>query len=195
MAPEYKYPIPVEDSYAAYTWIFEHAASLEVDADRIAIGGDSAGGNLTAAVTLMARDKSGPQAKFQLLLYPVTDHNFKTGSYLEYADNHYLTRDAMIYFWGLYLPYDEAGKEPYASPLQADDLSGLPPALVITAECDVLRDEAEEYAKKLETAGVPTTLTRIEGTVHGVVHPLGARLSQGPPTVAEAAAAIKAALA
>jgi acetyl esterase len=195
LAPEYKYPIPLDDCYAAYTWIFENAASLDVDADKIAIGGDSAGGNLAAAVTLMARDKGGPAARYQLLLYPVTDHSFDTGSYVEYADDHYLTRDAMIYFWGLYLPNTEAGTEPYASPLRADDLSGLPPALVITAECDVLRDEGEEYAKKLEAAGVPTTLSRTDGTVHGFVHPLGRRLPFAGPAVAEAAAAIRAALA
>ena len=195
MAPEYKYPIAVEDCYAAYTWIVENAADLDIEADKVAIGGDSAGGNLTAAVSLMARDKGGPSAKFQLLIYPVTDHNLDTPSYLEYADDHYLTRDAMRWFWDLYLPTPEAGKEPYASPLQAEDLSGLPPALVQVAECDVLRDEAVEYAKRLEAAGVPTTVSEAKGTIHGFIHPLGDRLPFAEAGIKEAADAIKAAFA
>ncbi|MGI9658331.1 MAG: alpha/beta hydrolase, partial [Gaiellaceae bacterium] len=192
---EYKYPIAVEDCYAAFAWIVNNAAELAIDADRIAIGGDSAGGNLTAAVSLMARDKGGPTAAFQLLIYPVTDYDLDTTSYLEYAEDHYLTRDAMAWFWELYLPTPEAGKEPYASPLQADDLSGLPPALVITAECDVLCDEGEAYAAKLEAAGVPVTLNRADGMIHGYIHPLGGRLPFADAAVAEAATAIKAALA
>ena len=195
MAPEYKYPIAVEDCYAAFAWIAANASELDVDPGRIAIGGDSAGGNLTAAVSLMARDKGGPAAAFQLLIYPVTDFDLDTSSYLEYADDHYLTRDAMAWFWDLYLPSPEAGKEVYASPLQAAELSGLPPALVITAECDVLCDEGEAYAAKLEAAGVPVTLSRAEGMIHGFMHPLGGRLPFADPFVAEAGNAIKAALA
>ena len=195
MAPEYKYPTAVEDCYAAFEWIAANGARLEIDPSRIAIGGDSAGGNLTAAVSLMARDKGGPSAAFQLLIYPVTDYNLDSGSYMEFAEDYFLTRDSMAWFWDLYLPTPEAGKEPYASPLQAADLSGLPPALVMTAECDVLRDEALEYAAKLEAAGVPVTLSQADGTIHGFMHPLGGRLPFAEAGVAEAAQAIKAALA
>ena len=195
MAPEFKYPTAVEDCYAALNWISENTSALDIDADRIAIGGDSAGGNLTAAVSLMARDKGGPNAAFQLLIYPVTDYNLDTGSYKEYAEDHLLTAADMAWFWNHYLPTPEAGAEPYASPLRADDLSGLPPALVMTAECDVLCDEGEAYAAKLEAAGVPVTLSRTDGTIHGFMHPLGGRLPFADAGVAEAGKALKAALA
>lgn len=195
MAPEYKYPAAVDDCYAAFSWIASNAPALDIDPERIAIGGDSAGGNLTAAVSLMARDKGGPRAGFQLLIYPVTDYDLDSESYLEYADDHFLTRDSMRWFWEHYLPNAEAGKEPYASPLRSDDLSGLPPALVMTAECDVLCTEGEAYAAKLEAAGVPTTLSRGEGQIHGYVHPLGGRLPFAGAAIAEAAAAVKGALA
>ena len=191
MAPEYKYPIAVEDCYNAFSWIVEHSSELDIDPNRVAIGGDSAGGNLTAAVSLMARDKGGPTAAFQLLMYPVTDYNFETESYREYAEDHYLTADAMIWFWNLYLPTPEAGKEPYASPLRANDLSGLPPALVVTAECDVLRDEGEAYAARLKEAGVSANLHRAEGMIHGYIHPLGGRLPFAEEAIRHAASAIK----
>ena len=194
MAPEYKYPTAVEDCYAAFAWIADNAAALDIDPTRVAIGGDSAGGNLTAAVSLMARDKGGPAAAFQLLIYPVTDYNLETKSYKEYAEGHMLTADSMAWFWDHYLPTPEAGNEPYASPLRADDLSGLPPALVMTAECDVLCDEGKAYAARLEAAGVPTTLSHTEGTIHGFIHPLGGRLPFADKGIAEAGQALRAAL-
>jgi acetyl esterase len=195
LAPEYKYPAAPEDCYAALTWIAENASRLDIDPKRIAIGGDSAGGNLTAAVTLMARDRGGPQAAFQLLIYPVTNYNLRTESYQEYAEGHLLEAEAMRWFWEHYLPSPEAAEDPYASPLRAQDLSGLPPAFVMTAECDPLRDEGEDYAAKLKQAGVPVTLSRAHGTIHGFMHPLGGRLPHAKTGIAEAASALKSALA
>ena len=195
MAPEYKYPVPVEDCYAAVQWIAENAASLDVDPRKIVVGGDSAGGNLSAAVALMARDRGGPALAFQLLLYPVTDHRFDTGSYKEFATGYLLEGTDMPWFWDHYLPNAKAGQEPYASPLRADDLSGLPPALVMTAECDVLRDEGEAYAAKMQAAGVSVTLSRYEGAIHGFMHPLEGKLPFAKDGLVEIGAALQKALA
>ncbi|MBI3824957.1 MAG: alpha/beta hydrolase [Candidatus Rokubacteria bacterium] len=167
LAPETKYPAAAEDSYAATRWIAEHGAELGIDPRRLAVGGDSAGGNLAAVVPLMARERGGPALALQILIYPVTAHAYDTPSYSENADGYLLTRAAMRWFWDHYLPRPEDGQQPYASPLFAKDLRGLPPALVVTAEYDPLRDEGEAYAKRLAEAGVPVTLSRYAGMIHG----------------------------
>ncbi len=169
LAPEWKYPVAAEDSFAALRWVVANAGRLGIDPRRIAVGGDSAGGNLSAAVALMARERGGPALVEQVLIYPVTDYNLDTGSYRENATGYVLTRDAMRWFWRHYLQRDEQGKEAYASPLQARNLAGLPPALVITAECDPLRDEGEAFAARLRDAGVPVTMTRYTGMFHGFI--------------------------
>jgi acetyl esterase len=169
LAPESRYPVAAEDSYAALGWIVANAARLGIDPRRVAVGGDSAGGNLSAAVSLMARDRKGPALVYQVLIYPVTNHSLDTPSYHENATGYVLTREAMRWFWRHYLAREEQGREPLASPLVAPNLAGLPPALVITAACDPLRDEGEAYAARLRDAGVPVTLTRYDGMFHGFI--------------------------
>ena len=169
LAPETKYPAAAEDSYAALVWLAANAARLGIDPRRIAVGGDSAGGNLSTVVALMARDRKGPALAAQILIYPVTDHNLDTPSYHENATGYVLTREGMRWFWRHYLVREEQGQEPLASPLRAPSLAGLPPALVITAACDPLRDEGEAYAARLRDAGVPVTLTRYDGMFHGFI--------------------------
>ena len=169
LAPETKYPAAAEDSYAALVWLAANAARLGIDPRRIAVGGDSAGGNLSTVVALMARDRKGPALAAQILIYPVTDHNLDTPSYHENATGYVLTRETMRWFWRHYLVREEQGQEPLASPLRAASLAGLPPALVITAACDPLRDEGEAYAARLRDAGVPVTLTRYDGMFHGFI--------------------------
>ena len=167
LAPEHKFPIPVEDCYTATTWVVEHADELAVDPERVAVGGSSSGGNLAAAVCLMARDRGGPLLSFQLLVSPALDRNFETPSYHQNSDGYGLTRDTVSWFWDLYLSEPSDASNPYAAPTQAKDLSGLPPALVITAEYDPLRDEGEEYGRRLQAAGVPATVSRYDGMIHG----------------------------
>ena len=167
LAPEWKYPVATEDSYAALAWVVANAGRLGIDPRRVAVGGDSAGGNLAAVVSLMARDRRGPAPVQQTLVYPVTNYDLDTPSYHENATGFVLTREGMRWFWRHYLAREGQGKEPYASPLLAPSLAGLPPALVITAGCDPLRDEGEAYAARLRDAGVPVTLTRYEGMFHG----------------------------
>lgn len=169
LAPESKYPVAAEDSYAALRWIVANAAKLGIDPGRVAVGGDSAGGNLATVVALMARERSGPVLDHQVLIYPVTDHDLNTPSYRENATGYVLTREGMRWFWNHYLARETQGREPYASPLRAPSLAGLPSALVITAECDPLRDEGEAYAARLRDAGVPVTVTRYAGMFHGFV--------------------------
>jgi acetyl esterase len=169
LAPESKYPAAVEDSYAALAWVVANAARLGIDPRRVAVGGDSAGGNLATVVALMARERGGPALVHQVLIYPVTDHDLDTPSYRENATGYVLTREAMRWFWDHYLVHEAQGREPYASPLRAASLAGLPSTLVITAECDPLRDEGEAYAARLRDAGVPVTLTRYPGMFHGFV--------------------------
>jgi acetyl esterase len=169
LAPEWRYPVAAEDSYAALTWVVDNAARLGIDPRRVAVGGDSAGGNLAAVVSLMARERGGPSLAQQTLIYPVTNYDLDTPSYHENATGYLLTRDGMRWFWRHYLAREEQGTEPYASPLLAPTLAGLPPALVITAGCDPLRDEGEAYAARLRDAGVPVTLTRYEGIFHGFI--------------------------
>ena len=167
LAPEHKYPVAVEDSLAATRWVAQHAGSLGIDPAKIAVGGDSAGGNLAAAISLMIRDQGGPPLALQVLVYPVTHHSFDTGSYRDNGNGYLLTRSGMRWFWAQYLRRPEDGSEPHASPLLARSLHGLPPALIITAEYDPLRDEGEAYAARLREAGVPVTVTRYPGMIHG----------------------------
>ena len=169
LAPESKYPVAVEDSYAALLWIVANAERLGIDRRRIAVGGDSAGGNLATVMALVARDRKGPRLALQVLIYPVTDHDLDTRSYRENATGYVLTREGMRWFWNHYLAREAQGREPYASPLRASSLAGLPPALIITAEYDPLCDEGEAYAARLRDAGVPVTLTRYPGMFHGFV--------------------------
>ena len=190
LAPENKFPAAVDDCYAATRWVAEHAAELGVDAKRIAIGGDSAGGNLTACVALISRDRGGPRFVHQLLVYPVIDATFDTPSYEENAEGYFLTRDAMRWFWNHYLRSDTDGANPYAAPLRAQDLSGLPPATVITAEFDPLRDEGEAYGARLRAAGVPTRIERYDGLIHGFFG-MGAILAKAKGAVAMAAGELR----
>ncbi|MFD7285832.1 alpha/beta hydrolase [Streptomyces sp. NPDC059863] len=167
-APEAKYPTQIEQNWAVGEWVVKHGAEHGLDASRIAVCGDSVGGNMAAVFALMAKDRGDVGLTAQVLLYPVTNAGFDTASYLQFADGYYLTRDGMIWFWDQYTTDQKQRAEPYASPLRASagQLKGLPPALVITDEADVLRDEGEAYAAKLREAGVEVTAVRVEGIVH-----------------------------
>jgi acetyl esterase len=167
LAPEHKFPVPVEDCYAALLWTVEHAADLDVDPLRLTIGGGSAGGGLAAAVALMARDRHGPSIRFQLLEIPVTDLTMSQPSIDENANGPVLTRASIATYVSLYLADDADATNPYASPLLAPDLTGLPPALVTVAEYDPLRDEGEAYARRLAEAGVDVRLVHLDGHFHG----------------------------
>jgi acetyl esterase len=171
LSPEAQYPTALEEIYVALEWIAQHGAENGLDPDRIAVAGDSVGGNMTAALTIMAEQRGGPRIAAQLLYYPVTNANFDTGSYHQFAEHYWLRRDAMQWFWDQYLPDQAKRAEITASPLQATlaDLSGLPPAMIINGEADVLRDEGEEYAAKLRSAGVPVTAVRYQGIIHDFV--------------------------
>jgi len=193
LAPEYKFPAAPEDCYAATQWVAANAGTFNGDPTRIAVGGDSAGGTLAAVVALMARDRGGPRLVYQLLIYPATDYYLPgTPSIYENAEGYLLTRDDMIWFLGHYLPSEAEAKHPYAFPLQAKDLSGLPPAMVITAEFDPLRDEGEIYTAQLQKAGVVVTATRYHGMIHGFLSLAGA-LDQGKQALAAAAAGLRSA--
>ena len=194
LAPESKFPGAADDSYAATVWAAQHATRLNGDASKIAVGGDSAGGNLAAAVALMARDRGGLSLTFQLLVYPVTARDFDRSSYRQNAEGYGLTLDAMRWYWDHYLQHPEDASNPYAAPLVAENLKGLPPALVITAECDPLRDEGEAFAKRLQAAGVPTTYSLYDGMIHGFFG-MTAVLDKGKQAVAEACAALQQAFA
>ena len=167
LAPEFKFPTAVEDSYAALKWVAASAPRLGLDSARVAVGGDSAGGNLAAVMALLARERRGPRILLQVLIYPVTNHDFGTRSYRENATGYVLTTEDMRWFWRHYLAREEQGRETSASPFRAKSLADLPPALVITAGCDPLRDEGEAYAGRLRDAGVPVTLTQYPGMFHG----------------------------
>ena len=167
LAPEHQYPTPVHDCYAALEWAHEHLAELASAGAPIFVAGDSAGGNLSAAVSLRARDQDGPPIALQILIYPVTDADFERDSYIDPANALLLTREAMLWFWDHYVPDVAQRAEPEASPLRADDLSNLPPAVVLTAEHDVLRDEGEAYAERLEAAGNAVNFQRHLGQMHG----------------------------
>jgi acetyl esterase len=167
LAPEHKYPAAADDAFAATCWVQKHAPSLGVDGHRLAVGGDSAGGNLAASVAQMARDRGNPLPRLQILLYPIIDYDLTTTSYSEFAEGYLLTRAAMHWFWRQYLSRVEDAQQPYVAPIKAKDLSRLSPALVITAEFDVLRDEGEAYVERLRAAGVPAEHTRYNGMIHG----------------------------
>jgi len=171
LSPEAKYPTAIEESYAAATWVAQHGAEQNLDPTRIAIAGDSVGGNMSAALTLLAKQRGDVSFVQQVLFYPVTDANFDTHSYHQFAEGYFLRRDAMQWFWDQYTTDPAQRAEITASPLRAslDDLAGLPPALVITAEADVLRDEGEAYASKLRAAGVPVNAVRYQGIIHDFV--------------------------
>jgi acetyl esterase len=167
-SPEVKYPIAIEECYAATQYIVENGQRFNIDATRLAVAGESSGANIAAVVTLMAKQRKGPRIGFQVLFSPTTDANFDTPSFQEFATDHFLTGEQMKWFWNQYLPEEAARRQPTASPLQAsvDQLTGLPPALVITGECDILRDQGEAYAHKLMEAGVPVTAVRYLGAIH-----------------------------
>lgn len=175
-SPEAKYPVAINEAYAATRWIAGHGSEVGIDGKRLAVVGNSAGGNIAAAVAMMAKDKQGPELKLQVLFWPVTNADFETGSYNQFANERFLTKNMMMWFWDNYAPNADDRKQPYASPLSAtpEQLKGLPPALVQTAENDVLRDEGEAYARKMSEAGVPVTLTRYQGMIHdyGLLNPL-----------------------
>jgi len=170
-SPEARYPVAIEEGYAVTKWIFETGKKINVDPSRIAVAGDGAGGNIAAAVTMLAKERGGPEFRFQVLFYPVTDASFDTQSYDTFASSYLLTRDAMKWFWNHYAQNTSTRDRPTASPLRAslDELRNLPPALIITAECDVLRDEGEAYAAKLKQADVPVIATRYPGMIHDFV--------------------------
>lgn len=170
LAPETQFPGPLDDCYAATKWLAEHAGDFGADPARVGVAGDSAGGNLAAAVTLVAKEKSEPRLDYQLLMYPVTapEKSSPHASYEENADGYLLTRKSMEWFWNMYVPSETQQTNPHASPLHAPDLSGLPQALVVTCEFDPLRDEGAAYASALEEAGVPVKSLRYEGQIHGI---------------------------
>ena len=193
MAPEHRFPAAADDAYAATLWVAQQADALRVDPQRIAVSGISAGGNLAAVVALMARDRGRPTVRSQVLVVPVIDRNFTTASYQENAEGYGLTRNAMIWYWDQYLPGETETAHPYAAPLRAENLSGLPPAYVITAEFDPLRDEGEAYAARLREAGVTVTTLRCAGLTHGCFGTPGVK--RGQEALTRAAEAVRAALA
>ena len=171
LSPEAKYPVALEQAYAATRWVAQNGQSINVDSSRLAVVGDSVGGNLAAALTLLAKERKRPSIKFHVLFYPVTDANFETPSYIKYEQSYWLTREAMKWLWNNYTSNQTNRTEPTVSPLQAsiEQLKGLPPALIINGEHDVLRDEGEAYALKLLEADVPVTAVRYHGTIHDFV--------------------------
>jgi acetyl esterase len=192
--------VQIEEDYAATKYVADHADALNVDATRLAIAGDSVGGNMVAAVSLLAKERAGPAIAFQLMFYPVTNDAFQRGSYDEFEHGPWLTKAAMKWFWNAYLPNRDKAtqRNPLVSPLQAsvEELEGLPPALVITDQNDVLRDEGEANAHRLAAAGVAVTSVRYNGTIHDFAM-LNA-LAETPATrgaIAQATAALRAALA
>jgi acetyl esterase len=170
-SPEAKYPTAIEESYAVAKHVAEHGKEMGLDPSRLAVAGDSVGGNMTTALTMLAKQRGGPHIGCQVLFYPVCNAKFDTASYKQFAAGHFLTLEAMKWFWNQYMPDDARRNEPTASPLQAtpEQLKGLPPALVINGEFDVLRDEGEAYAHKLIEAGVEVTAVRFHGTIHDFV--------------------------
>jgi len=169
LAPEAPFPEPVEDAYAATCWIAEHAEDLQLDATRLGVAGDSAGGNLAAVVSLLARERTGPALGFQALIYPVVQFDFSRVSYQQNGKGYLLEVETMEWFRELYLPEPAHRTDPRAAPLRAPDLRGLPPALVLTAEFDPLRDEGDDYADRLREAGVEVIHRKCPGMIHGFV--------------------------
>ncbi len=173
-APEHPFPVPFDDCWAATTWVNENVEALGIDPSRLAVAGDSAGGNLAAAVCLKARDEGTLRIVFQALVYPALDRNWDTPSAIENAEGYGLQRETMRWFWNHYVPDEADGDNPLVSPLRAADLSGLPPAFIATAEFDPLRDHGEMYGERLSEAGVPVIVKRYDGMIHGFYWMLGA---------------------
>ena len=175
-SPEAKYPTAIDQAFAATQWVGEHGKEISVDSSRLAVAGNSVGGNMAAVVALKAKEAGKPKLSFQLLLWPVTDASFETGSYNQFAQGHFLTKPMMQWFWDNYTTDPKQRAERFASPLRAsaEQLKGLPPTLIQTAEFDVLRDEGEAYARKLDAAGVTVTAVRYNGMIHdyGLLNPL-----------------------
>lgn len=175
-SPEAGYGVAINEIYAATKWVARNGKQIGIDGSRLAVAGNSVGGNMSTVLTLMAKEKGGPKLRYQVLMWPVTDANFDTASYKQYAQGHFLTTNMMKWFWDSYTKDAAQRKEIYASPLQAslEQLKGLPPALIQTAELDVLRDEGEAYGRKLDQAGVDVTVTRYNGMIHdfGLLNPL-----------------------
>ncbi|WP_435010300.1 alpha/beta hydrolase [Tundrisphaera lichenicola] len=193
LSPEAKFPEPLDDCFRVVSAVAKEASRFGIDPAWIAVGGDSAGGNLAAAVALKARDRGDLPLAFQLLIYPITDHSLETSSYSENAEGFGLTREMMGWYWGQYLATPEDGRSQLASPLKAADLAGLPPALILTAEYDVLRDEGEAYAGRLREAGVPVQLRRFDGMIHGFLQ-MADSFDQGRVAIREAGLALREAL-
>lgn len=190
LAPEHPFPAAVDDAFYATQWAAANASAFNGDPLRLAVSGDSAGGNLAAVVAQIARDRGKPAIQFQLLIYPATDAACDTPSYSENAEGYFLTKAAMQWFWNHYVPKDVDRRHPNASPLRADNFAGLPPALVITAEFDPLRDEGERYARRMQAAGTPVQLVRYNGMIHGFFA-MGGLIDQGRMAVQQAAAALR----
>ncbi|MEV6278760.1 alpha/beta hydrolase [Nocardia sp. NPDC051832] len=188
-APEHRFPAAAEDAYAVLCWVAELKASLGGDPTRIAVAGDSSGGNLAAVTTLMSRDRNGPAIACQLLIYPMLDPACDTASYHDNAHGYFVTADHLRWYWQQYLGPDAATANPYVAPPQATDLSGLPPAHIVTAEYDPLRDEGEAYGARLRAAGVDTEILRYDGEFHGFFS-----MADHLPDAKEAAAAAYSAL-
>lgn len=184
-SPEAKYPVPIEQCYAVLEYVTKNSDMFDISPDGIIVSGDSVGGNMATAMALMSQDRNGPKIIFQMLFYPVTNSQLTSRSYSDFAEGPWLTKKAMEWFWDAYLPEGDRGDDTYASPLRAseDVLAKLPPALIITAENDVLRDEGEAYAKKLDKAGVDVTSVRVNGTMHDFVM-LDALADTGPARTA-----------
>jgi acetyl esterase len=195
LAPEYKFPAGPEDCYAVTKWVAENATTIGCDPTRIAVGGTSAGATLATATALMARDRGGPKIAFQLLVYPATQRELDTQSHKQFATDGYyiLSRADMEWFWGHYLASDADAANPYACPARAKTLAGLPPALVITAEFDPLRDEGEAYAARLGEEGIATILLRYDGVTHGFFG-MPAFIEKSRRAIAEASAALRSAI-
>jgi acetyl esterase len=190
LAPEHPFPAAVDDCYAVTSWAADHIGAHDGDPTRLAVSGGSAGGNLAAVVALMARDRGGPELCFQFLEYPITAPDLDTSSYRANADGFLLTLAAMAWFWDCYVPDVDRRTDPLVAPLLAESLAGLPPALVITAEYDPLRDEGEAYGAALEAAGVPTTITCYDGVMHGFFGMHG-MIDEADTAQREAAAALR----
>jgi acetyl esterase/lipase len=171
LSPEARYPVAIEQVHTVASWVVTDGAHHELDGSRLAVAGDSVGGNMTAALTLLAKERGGPDIRAQVLFYPVTDASFDTASYEEFREGYFLSREGMRWFWDQYTTDEQQRAQPTASPLRAttEQLTGLPPALVITAEADVLRDEGEAYANRLRDAGVQVVAVRYQGIVHDFV--------------------------
>jgi acetyl esterase len=193
LAPEHRFPTAVDDAYAALLWVAEHAPELGGDPSRLAVAGDSAGGNLSAVVSLLARDRQGPAIAFQALIYPAVDFGTDWPSLTENGEGYFLTRAGMEWFGAHYRGEGTDANDPRLSPLRAPSLAGLPPALVLTAEFDPLRDQGEAYAAALEKAGVPVTLHRYDGMIHGFWTMAGV-VSRGTDAMDEVAGSLRQAL-